>query len=71
MRARLDEMGFKDVTASPGTSGQFDVTLDGVLLFSKALMGRFPVDAEIEHWARTGQPEAAFAKVVGAGRKGP
>jgi predicted Rdx family selenoprotein len=54
---------------APGTSGQFDVTLDGALLFSKGLMGRFPTDDEVEHWARTGQPEPLFAKVIGVARK--
>jgi predicted Rdx family selenoprotein len=65
VRARLQEHGVADVTMAPGTSGQFDVTRDGTLLYSKHLMGRFPVDAEIDHWASTGQPEAAFAKAAG------
>lgn len=68
MRARLQENGTSDVTMAPGTSGQFDVTSDGVVLFSKRLMGRFPMDEEVDHWARTGQPEAAFAKVAGQSR---
>jgi predicted Rdx family selenoprotein len=55
------------VTMAPGTSGQFDVTSGGILLFSKRLMGRFPVDEEVDHWAKTGRPEAAFAKVSGQG----
>ena len=53
---------------APGTSGQFDVTSDGALLFSKHLMGRFPMDCEVDHWAGTGQPEAAFAKVLAQGK---
>ncbi|WP_146140197.1 Rdx family protein [Alsobacter soli] len=69
MRVRLQQQGVGDVTMAPGTSGQFDVTADGALLYSKHLMGRFPMDREIDHWARTGEPEAAFAKVIGAGRR--
>ncbi len=65
MRALLAQYGVQDVTIAPGTSGQFDVTSDGALLYSKHLMGRFPTDEEVEHWARTGAPEAAFAKVLG------
>jgi predicted Rdx family selenoprotein len=65
VRARLQESGTSDVTMAPGSSGQFDITSGGTLLFSKRLMGRFPVDEEVDHWARTGQPEAAFAKVAG------
>ena len=52
---------------APGSSGQFDVTLDGALLYSKRLMGRFPMDEEIAHWAHTGKPEAGFAKMLGDG----
>jgi predicted Rdx family selenoprotein len=32
----------------PGKSGQFDVTIDGALKFTRAKTGRFPTDAEIE-----------------------
>ncbi|MFO1148786.1 MAG: Rdx family protein [Alsobacter sp.] len=69
MRARLQDQGVADVTMAPGTSGQFDVTHDGRLLYSKHLMGRFPAETEIDHWARTGEPEAAFAKVAGEARR--
>jgi selenoprotein W-related protein len=30
-----------------GSGGVFDVTLDGELIFSKKITGRFPEDAEI------------------------
>jgi len=33
---------------TPGGSGQFDVIVDGELLFSKAATGRFPLDGEVE-----------------------
>jgi predicted Rdx family selenoprotein len=39
---------------TPGKSGQFDVTADGKLIFSKAAVGRFPLDGEVEE---------AFAKL--------
>ena len=32
----------------PGESGQFDVIVDGKLIFSKHQSGRFPVDNEVE-----------------------
>ena len=31
-----------------GTSGVFDVTFDGELLFSKKKLGRFPAPGEVE-----------------------
>jgi hypothetical protein len=31
-----------------GKTGQFDVVVDGELIFSKAKVGRFPVDGEVE-----------------------
>ncbi len=35
-----------DITA--GKSGQFDVIVNGTLVFSKSSTGRFPVDGEVE-----------------------
>lgn len=67
MRARLNDKGVNDVSMAPGLSGQFDVTKEGAMLFSKKLMGRFPTDEEVDHWALTGQPEATFAKVIRPG----
>ena len=32
----------------PGKSGQFDVTVDGDVRYSRGKTGRFPTDAEIE-----------------------
>lgn len=32
----------------PGKSGQFDVLVNGKLVFSKSSTGRFPVDGEVE-----------------------
>jgi predicted Rdx family selenoprotein len=36
-----------DATAIPGARSQFDVLVDGDLLFSKQATGRFPEDGEI------------------------
>jgi len=36
-----------DATPSPGGRGQFDVLVDGRMLFSKQAEGRFPEDGEI------------------------
>jgi len=38
----------ESVEIKPGASGQFDVLVNGKLIFSKAEMGRFPVDGEVE-----------------------
>jgi selT/selW/selH-like putative selenoprotein len=37
----------EDVKLVPGGVGQFDVEVDGRLVFSKAKAGRFPDDAEV------------------------
>jgi len=37
-----------DVAIKPGRTGQFDVLIDNELIFSKATVGRFPVDGEVE-----------------------
>jgi predicted Rdx family selenoprotein len=36
-----------DVELRPGKSGQFDVTIDGALKYTRAKTGRFPTDTEI------------------------
>ena len=41
-------MGATDVELWPGRSGQFDVTVDGTLQYTRSKTGRFPTDAEIE-----------------------
>jgi selT/selW/selH-like putative selenoprotein len=35
------------VTISPGTVGQFDVIVDGRVIFSKHKVGRFPEEGEV------------------------
>ena len=48
MRERLEKMGAADIELRPGKSGQFDVTVDGAVRYTRAKTGRFPTDAEIE-----------------------
>lgn len=53
MRERLEKKGAAhgvdlDIELRPGKSGQFDVTVDGALKYTRGRAGRFPTDAEIE-----------------------
>ena len=48
MRERLEKLGRADIELRPGKSGQFDVTVDGELNYTRRDTGRFPTDAEIE-----------------------
>ncbi|HZP46318.1 MAG TPA: Rdx family protein [Candidatus Binataceae bacterium] len=48
MAANLEKLYGRDITIRPGKSGQFDVIVDGKLVFSKAEQGRFPLDGEVE-----------------------
>ena len=41
-------MGATDFELRPGRFGQFDVTVDGAVRYTRAKTGRFPTDAEIE-----------------------
>ena len=48
MRERLEKQGAADIELRPGRSGQFDVTVDGALKYTRSKTGRFPTDTEIE-----------------------
>ena len=48
MRDSLQKQGGTDIELRPGKSGQFDVTVDGALKYTRANTGRFPTDAEID-----------------------
>jgi len=48
VRERLEKKGATDIELRPGRSGQFDVTVDGAIRYTRAKTGRFPTDAEIE-----------------------
>jgi predicted Rdx family selenoprotein len=43
--AKGTELG---IELRPGKSGQFDVTVDGALAYTRSKTGRFPTDDEIE-----------------------
>jgi predicted Rdx family selenoprotein len=48
LAASLKSRFGEEVTITPGSRGQFDVLLDGRLIFSKAQVSRFPGDGEAE-----------------------
>jgi len=48
----------EDAEIKAGKTGQFDVVVDGQLIFSKAEVGRFPVDGEVEDRFATLKPSA-------------
>jgi predicted Rdx family selenoprotein len=48
VRDSLQKQGVADIELRPGKSGQFDVTVDGELKYTRRDTGRFPTDAEIE-----------------------
>jgi selT/selW/selH-like putative selenoprotein len=47
LAAELGESLAIDAKVTPGGRGQFDVVVDGAVLFSKQQKGRFPEDGEI------------------------
>lgn len=53
MRELLARSGHTDVTLTPGKSGQFDITVDGTLAYTRAKTGRFPSDDEVAALAGT------------------
>ena len=48
MRDRLEKLGAADIELRVGNSGQFDVTVDGTLKYTKSKTSRFPTDDEVE-----------------------
>jgi len=48
VRDSLLKQGSHEIELKPGRSGQFDVSVDGTLRYTRARTGRFPTDAEIE-----------------------
>jgi len=51
VRDRLEKLGVKDIELRVGKSGQFDVTIDGKLDYTRSKTGRFPTDDEIDDLA--------------------
>ena len=48
MRDSLQKLGATDIELRAGQSGQFDVTVDGTLKYTRSKTGRFPTDDEVE-----------------------
>jgi hypothetical protein len=48
VRDSLQKLGAADIELRVGRSGQFDVTVDGTLKYTKGTTGRFPTDDEVE-----------------------
>jgi len=48
VRDRLERLGAADIELHIGKSGQFDVSVDGELKYTRRDTGRFPTDAEVE-----------------------
>jgi len=48
VRERLEKIGPAEIELRVGKSGQFDVTVDGALRFTRSRVGRFPTDSEID-----------------------
>jgi hypothetical protein len=48
VRDRLQKLGAADIELRIGRSGQFDVTVDGTLKYTRSKTGRFPTDDEVE-----------------------
>ncbi len=48
MREHLKKLGAPDVELRVGRSGQFDVSVDGTLKYTRSKTGRFPTDDEIK-----------------------
>jgi predicted Rdx family selenoprotein len=48
VRDRLQKQGAADIELRPDKSGQFDVTVDGAVKYTRSKTGRFPTDDEIE-----------------------
>jgi predicted Rdx family selenoprotein len=47
VRERLEKLGAKTVELKVGKSGQFDVSVDGALKYTRSKTGSFPTDDEV------------------------
>jgi selT/selW/selH-like putative selenoprotein len=48
LAASLHKRFGEEAEIKAGSTGQFDVVVDGQVIFSKAKAGRFPVEGEVE-----------------------
>ena len=69
MAASLNKRFGEKAEIKAGKTGQFDVIVDGQLLFSKAKVGRFPVEGEVEDQVAALRPGAGPAAPDKSGRK--
>ena len=53
MRDSLQKLGATDIELRVGRSGQFDVTVDGQIRYTRSKTGRFPTDDEVEDLVET------------------
>jgi len=53
VRDALRAKGITTIELEPGRSGQFDITIDGELKYSRYRTGSFPSDAEVERLVHT------------------
>jgi predicted Rdx family selenoprotein len=52
VKAWFEAQGKGPVDMQPGKAGQFDVSVDGRLAYSRYETGRFPSEADLEKGAR-------------------
>jgi predicted Rdx family selenoprotein len=52
VRESLEKLGSHEIELKPGKSGQFDVTIDGTLKYTRSKTGGFPTDEEVVALAR-------------------
>jgi predicted Rdx family selenoprotein len=51
VKAWFESHGRGPVEIQPGRAGQFDVVVDGRVVYSKSTTGRFPEDPDLENLA--------------------
>ncbi len=49
MKAWIEARGYSPVELQAGKSGQFDIAVDGTLVYSRYETGRFPWEADLEN----------------------
>jgi predicted Rdx family selenoprotein len=59
LAASLQKRFGENAEIKAGKTGQFDVLVDGQMIFSKAEAGRFPADGEVEDIFAALKPAAA------------
>ena len=64
MAASLQKRFGENAEIKAGKTGQFDVLVDGQVIFSKAEAGRFPADGEVEDIFAALKPTAANTSVA-------